>query len=609
MALEIEDTLPSRALLGRVTAVRPKGATKQLTTDSGASLSVPRYAIAGVNEVIEADGRGTFVRTRNGNARLTPIYARSAFVVLGGRRYAISVKELDRDDELRAYARLSDMHYRGERGFGRKGVLVAVASSPSLPLVLGYIEVTTGFLMNSPRTKVLDTPYREGAVSWSGWGAHEMSSMTSLIARVSRVVVHPELRGQGIGTVLVHHAERYARTHFHAGGYRPIFLEMTADMAKFVPFAEAAGMRFIGYTEGNLHRVARDMRYLLSRRDLLEMPIESLKARGIMQAQRRYASGIATLPSGRSLDDVTAAADQGLDAMAYADFHGVIRLPKPSYLSGLTRPAARFVDRRVKELGVVGGNRFEPQMVQSMGRAIEISGLTITFNSAVDRTDRSTAVQEAFGIKPEAFRSVVISDLSVAIAPGEICLVYGPSGSGKSTLLSVLSGAPVPPTATLEGSVHMPRGARIACFAELPDQSPLIEVLAVGQSTAEAIHALNRAGLSDAKLYLRRFSELSNGQKYRAMLASLIASDANVWVADEFLSTLDPTTARIVATNVASHVRATGVTLIVGAPHFGYFFEALAPDVIVELRSGWESRIYRGPEFARRHLYTDSGEG
>jgi ABC-type ATPase with predicted acetyltransferase domain len=129
----------------------------------------------------------------------------------------------------------------------------------------------------------------------------------------------------------------------------------------------------------------------------------------------------------------------------------------------------------------------------------------------------------------------------------------------------------------------------------------LVELLAPGQPTGAAIHALNRAGLSDAKLYLRRFSELSNGQKYRAMLASLIASDANVWIADEFLATLDPTTARIVAGNVAEHVRSVGVTLLVGAPHFQFYFDQLAPDMVLELASGWESIVLSGDEFQLRH--------
>src|SRR5262249_1175968 len=46
-------------------------------------------------------------------------------------------------------------------------------------------------------------------------------------------------------------------------GLKPLFLEISADMLKFVPFAQKAGMTFIGETEGNLGRAARDMAYLL----------------------------------------------------------------------------------------------------------------------------------------------------------------------------------------------------------------------------------------------------------------------------------------------------------------------------------------------------------
>ncbi len=606
LALLLEETNRVRAdqSLGTIVSVRVRSAVKELVTAGGHVLVVPRFAIAGVDEDVRADGRGTYIATRNGKARLTPAYSRTDTIAFGGRQSRVRVKEMDQEDELRSYLHLSDLHYRGERGFGRKAVLVVVAADADLPTVLGYIEITTGFLMNSPRTRVLASPYREGRISWTGWGADEMSSLTSLIARVSRVVVHPELRGQGLGSILLRHAMRFARAHFHAGGYRPLFLEMTADMAKFVPFAESGGLTFIGFTEGNLHRVAKDMRYLQSRRDLLEMPVDSLKARGIMQAQRSYAARSAGLPEGRTLDEVTIAAAQeaGLDAETYADFHGVIRLPKPTYLAGLTVPASRWVAARVAKLGIPDPVRHVPAVTSPITAPIEIEHLTVAFDSAVERTGRTTAIQEAFGIKPEAFRSRIITDLSMTIWPGQICLVFGPSGSGKSTLLNILAGAALPVTAAVAGSVTIPPDASIGRFEDLPSDMPLVETLAPGQAVGAAIHALNRAGLSDAKLYLRRYSELSNGQKYRAMLASLVASDSNVWVADEFLATLDPTTARIVAGNVAEHVRSLGVTLIVGAPHFSYFLRALAPDTVIELRSGWESRVRSGEEFAEAHF-------
>jgi hypothetical protein len=243
--------------------------------------------------------------------------------------------------------------------------------------------------------------------------------------------------------------------------------------------------------------------------------------------------------------------------------------------------------------------RHSPRGCERVGGAIELGSVSIAFRSQVDRTDRSTAVQEAFGIRPEAIESSVVTSLSLCVQPGQICLIYGPSGSGKTTLLTLIADGSLPAPARVDGMVVMPDDARIGRFVGLPDVKPLVELLAPEADTAAAIHALNLAGLSDAKLYLRRFSELSNGQRYRAMLAALMASDANVWVADEFLSILDPTTARIVATNVAKQARKLGVTVVVGAPHFDAFLGALKPDVVLRLMSPWEHAVYTGAEFSR----------
>lgn len=50
-------------------------------------------------------------------------------------------------------------------------------------------------------------------------------------------------------------------------------------------------------------------------------------------------------------------------------------------------------------------------------------------------------------------------------------------------------------------------------------------------------------------LFVRKYNELSDGQKYRYRLAKLIESSAQFWVADEFCSTLDRDTAKIVTFN------------------------------------------------------------
>lgn len=585
-----------------IVRVRPSAATKRLVLDDGRTIAMPRYAVVGKGDILREDRRGMYVKVRNGKVRISPSYRRQLHIKIAGRSYAASVKEIDRADELEAYHRLGDLHYRGERGFGRKAVLVIRASHPELPLVLGYVEITTGFLMNKPRTRVLDAPLRDGPVSWSNWRSSEMETLTSLIARISRLVVHPELRGHGIGTVLVKEAGRFARSRFHAGGLRPLFLELTADMTKFVPFAERAGMHYIGHTEGNLHRVGKDMEYLLRTKALLTVPTNELRARGIMHAQRRYAASAALLDGRDRLNKLASNGHSKPDLIGsddYATFFGVLRLPKPTYLLGLTADAERFISERATELNVASVSQFAPMPVEPIVAPIEIADLELVYESGVARTSRSNQIQEAFGIRPDHFLSLVLKAFSVALAPGSITLVYGPSGSGKTTLLNLVAGVSNPPLRQ-KGRLAMPVNARVGRFEALPSDRPLIEILGRQAGTAAALYALNVAGLSDAKLYLRRFDELSNGQRYRAMLAALIDSDSNVWVADEFLSTLDPLTAASVASNIVEHVKARRVTLLVGAPHFDAFLDVLAPDTVIRLVSPWEYEVLAGRDFSRR---------
>ena len=84
-------------------------------------------------------------------------------------------------------------------------------------------------------------------------------------------------------------------------------------------------------------------------------------------------------------------------------------------------------------------------------------------------------------------------------------------------------------------------------------------------------------------LYIRRPSELSDGQRYRYRLAKLLESDADVWVADEFGAVLDRVTAKIVAWNLAKVARAHNKTLIVATTHTDLRDE-LAPSLTITKR-------------------------
>ena len=91
------------------------------------------------------------------------------------------------------------------------------------------------------------------------------------------------------------------------------------------------------------------------------------------------------------------------------------------------------------------------------------------------------------------------------------------------------------------------------------------------------------AGLNDAYLFIRKPSELSDGQRYRFRLAKLVESGAKVWIADEFLAVLDRTTAKVIAFNLQKVARKVGATVLVATTH-GDMVEDLAPDITINKR-------------------------
>jgi len=139
---------------------------------------------------------------------------------------------------------------------------------------------------------------------------------------------------------------------------------------------------------------------------------------------------------------------------------------------------------------------------------------------------------------------------SITIPPGSITLLLGPSGAGKSTLLHALA------------HHHASRGITIIRPAtNLPDR-PAVDLFP-SLSIDAALAALSRAGLAEAGCFVRRPSELSDGQRDRLRLALALQhatsapshhtphsnpdSPAALLILDEFAALLDLHSARAVA--------------------------------------------------------------
>ena len=74
------------------------------------------------------------------------------------------------------------------------------------------------------------------------WRKDTMRRYTKADVRIARCMVSPEFRGLKLASPHVRHAISLARYHWQVARLKPPFLEITADMLRYVPFIESAGM-------------------------------------------------------------------------------------------------------------------------------------------------------------------------------------------------------------------------------------------------------------------------------------------------------------------------------------------------------------------------------
>ena len=573
----------------------------------GSSLVVSRSACVGPGAMVIQDGQSAWVRCDHGNVQILPAYFAPELLEFDGLSVELAVKEITETDEYDSYRHLSNLHYRGHEIHGRTSKLILRSFHPAFPKVIGYIELATPFLMNKPRANVLNAPFQNGKVSWEQWDKSALRNYINLIVRIGRIVVAPEFRGLGIAQTLMEHAFSFAKDRWQVAGFKPYFIEISADMLRYIPFVEQAGMIFVGETEGNLHRVEKDMRYLIGRfgkrraskeesqafeascgicdEQLARMShsLKVMKQEGI--TQRDFLARLGSLSRDAVLKD-------------FALFRDIVVLPKPHFMRGLTADADNFLRQRLQTLGQPTRDKAPGLAIEPIVAPISIDQLSVTYTSQVRRTKTTHAIHQAFGISPDSLSCPVVKELSLSISPGEVVVVTGPSGSGKTSLLRALQAAGKSALPSeCAGTIRVPANYQVGTFREVRSQKALIELVSAAKGITFGLHVLSLAGLAEAYVYLKRFDELSAGQKYRAALALLLASSANVWIADEFCGNLDAVTASVVAHNLQKISRQAKATLIVASPDCTNFVTSLVPDRVLLLRSSTEHVSMSGSEY------------
>lgn len=188
-------------------------------------------------------------------------------------------------------------------------------------------------------------------------------------------------------------------------------------------------------------------------------------------------------------------------------------------------------------------------------------------------TARKQEICWNYGIPPREAPYSVGEGITMAFRPGEITLFTGPSGCGKSTLLRSAADH-------VGDSIWVSRGWP-------SNEKPVIDSIAHRRPLRDALEILTACGLGEPRLWIRRFSDLSDGERFRASLARAIGDAMAcgapaVIFCDEFAAILHGRLARCLAHNLRKLVTRHRLTLVAATPH-ERLADFLRPDRLIRL--------------------------
>jgi len=230
----------------------------------------------------------------------------------------------------------------------------------------------------------------------------------------------------------------------------------------------------------------------------------------------------------------------------------------------------------------------------------------------------------------------VLRNVSLDLGRGRAVGVVGESGSGKSTLAQSLLRLLPANLALLDGTIELDgrnlldrpvaetialRGTRFAMIFQDP-MTALNPVFTIGNQLVElqrakrpqasraelrerAAKMLARVGIADPTRRLDQYPhEFSGGMRQRVMIAAALLTDADLLIADEPTTALDPTIeAQIVALMRELHAEVGGTLLLIS--HSLGLISQLCDDVVVlyagtVVETGPMAQLFRNP----LHPYT-----
>ncbi|NZA27730.1 ATP-binding cassette domain-containing protein [Luteimonas sp. SJ-92] len=601
----------------QVVSVSTKGIRKRAIVKgrkTNTPLDLHRFAMIGENDrIVIGDGiekRIWVIGEKKQLIDVSPHFSWQTKHIFAGNEVELRISELSSDSDFREYISLESFHYKGvdlsqdpssadkptRKGTGgRRAVLLMQIKLHSRWISAGYIEIQMPLMMAKPRHNAFSRPFshRERAVEWKSWQKGGQS-LVNRIARIARVVVNPELRGANLSSALVNAAIKFSRERWHIGGKRPLFLEISAEMLRHIDFVSGCGFHYLGDTEGNRTRLAKD---------LVSIKNGAKGSSGIMSLQRKYHAFFESYRdrTGLTFEDLRSRLAEVLqyedpwkhmDLEEWLALRPVIRSPIPYYMIGLDEAS----DAYVREAAYTRKKNGSASPQRSIDE-IHVSNLEVNSKFKIPMTQHSRLIMDGFGITTKTIRTRIIGPLSFSAAAGTVNFVAGSSGCGKSLLLASLDPRWKSKSAVKTGEVS-PKRYRVGWLEQPPSEASLFEHLSNKHGPERTFDALARVGLTEALLFLKPFEMLSRGQRYRAMLADLLLGDADVWLLDEFCSDLDPFTAKIVAHKLRETVQAEGRIAFVAAANHSHFISALRPHKVLFLSTGGGSEDLTWKEYS-----------
>ena len=163
----------------------------------------------------------------------------------------------------------------------------------------------------------------------------------------------------------------------------------------------------------------------------------------------------------------------------------------------------------------------------------------ILIESKIEKTFRVEQVCGMFDVpKTDTVSHQWSVNIPIENKDWQIGLIVGPSGSGKTTI-----GKRIFPNAFFHDGYKWPETASV--LDGFPD----------AYSGLDITSALSSVGFSSPPHWLKRYSHLSNGQKFRCELARLLLENAETVIFDEFTSVVDRDAAKISSLAVAKALR------------------------------------------------------